>query len=386
MESYMTRKVVFLLTFAIALVALQGAGAAPTLGPVKQISASGNNSFNPRLDINGQNVVAVYERWLMGTQASSKVFFVKSTDGGKTWGVPKKVYEFGDEQHNPDVAICGQYVYVTFAMKVGTEDQIQNLSSSDGGANFGMPETFGVARDAVDIMRDKPRLACHAKLAWHVIADGDVELRYTTDGGTMWNGPLYLEIDTLDVESAVIDNDGRNVYVGWEILSQSQVPKGAILFQRSIDAGMNFSSETTITFHAGDGPHPQDPEIAAFGSRVAFTYLSGAPTATDVRTMVSIDRGMNWPAAKKITTTGANPSISAAKNRLDLVYSSGGNAIYRSSITDGATWPAPGTILATTNQAGAKGTAIASLKGTLVAAWTQFKNNRHRVFARQVTP
>ena len=382
----MFRRAFVVMAFAVAVMALQGAGAAPTLGPVKQISAPGNNSFSPRLDMQGQNVVAVYERWLAGTQASSKVYFVKSTDGGQTWSAPKKVYEFGDEQHNPDVAICGDYVYVTFAARAGSEDQPLMVRSIDGGTTFDAPLTFGVARDATDIMRDKPRVACHAKLAWHVIADDDVEFRYTKDGGDNWMGPYLLEGDALKVESAVIDNDARNVYIGWEILGQPDVPKGAVMFIKSTNAGVSFNSETTVTFHAGDGPNPQKPEIAAFGSRVAFTYLSGAPNPTDVRTIVSIDRGANWPAAKKVAANASNPSIAAVKNRLDLVYSAGGNAIHRSSATDGGTWTVPATILAEKKQAGAKGTSIASVAGKWVAAWTHFKNNRHRVYVRPATP
>lgn len=372
-------------TGALLLALLQGSAGAVTFGPAKLISSTANNSRYPRMDMEGNRVVAVYERWLQGTAASAKVFRVVSNDGGATWGTPRKVYPFGAEQHNPDVAVCGDRVYVVFAMEKGVESQIQFAYSTNGGQSFTFLGTIGVARDTPDILEDKPRVECFkANHVWVVWADGDVEFRRSNDGGLTFPYTMDLEGDELITREASIANDGRNVYVTYDTDDPVNVPNGTILFQKSTNAGATFSPEATITYHPGDGPKPSHPELAAFGSRIALAYLSGNG-GNVVRTMVSVDRGNSWPKARRLATGKMSASITAAKGRLDLLYAEAGKIEHRVSTSDGLAW-SKATIVASGQQMGAYGTAAVSTKPKWVAAWTQYKGNRHRVYAAPATP
>lgn len=372
-------------SFALLLAVLQGTAGAVTFGTPKLISATANNSRYPRMDMDGSRVVAVYERWLQGTAASAKVFRVVSNDGGATWGTPKKVYQFGAQQHNPDVAVCGDRVYVTFAMESGVESQIQFAYSTNGGQTFTFVGTIGIGRDTPDILEDKPRVECFGATRVFVVwADGNVEFRGSIDGGLNFLYSMDLEGDKLITREASIANDGKNVYVAYDTDDPVNVPNGAMMFQKSTDGGVTFSPEATITFHPGDGPKPSHPELAAFGTRIALAYMSGN-AADIVRTMVSVDRGNSWPKARKLATGKMSASIAAAKGRLDLLYADDAKVVHRVSTSDGLAWSAETTV-ALGQQMGAYGTAAASTKPTWVAAWTQFKGNRHRIYVAPATP
>ena len=381
----MRRLIILGVSFSLLLALLQGTAGAVTFGPAKLISATSNNSRYPRVDMDGSRVVAVYERWLLGTPASAKVYRVVSNDGGATWGTPKKIYNISPEQHAPDVAVCGDRVYATWVQAVASESQVQFAYSTDGGQTFTYQGTIGVARDTVDILEDKPRVECYGTTkVWVAWADGNVEFRGSIDGGLNFLYAMDLEGDELITREASIANDGNNVYVAYDTDDPVNVPNGAILFQKSTNAGMSFSPEATITFHPGDGPHPVQPELAAFGKRIALAYMSGAmPDA--VRTMVSVDRGASWPKARKVATGKSSPSIAAAAGRLDLVYADAAKVVHRSSTSDGLDWSAETTV-ASGQQMGAFGTAAVSTKPKWVAAWTQYKGNRDRIYVAPATP
>ncbi len=101
--------------------------------------------------------------------------------------------------------------------------------------------------------------------------------------------------------------------------------------------------------------------------------------------MVSADRGKNFGTGKKLAT-GKHASIAVTKGkRIDLVWTDGTNLNHRSSKSDGQVWT-PGTVVATKNQPGAQGTGITNVQANWVAGWSQFKNNRHRIYVRAATP
>ena len=116
----------------------------------KGSSAPVTGKFNDKTDIQvdrtgGQYDGNVYFAWsrFTGNSAPSNIYFVRSTDHGRTFSNPVLLTSNSGNAQDPRIDVTGNGdVYVTFdvgALKNGQPDGIQVVKSTDGGATFGKP-------------------------------------------------------------------------------------------------------------------------------------------------------------------------------------------------------------------------------------------------------
>src|SRR5215207_6521516 len=110
----------------------------------KEINLSNNNGFSehPQLATSGNNVYVVWADNSIST--NREIFFVKSTDGGNTFGNPINLSNNLGDSYNQEIFAFEDGVYVVWLDKEENPHESENSNSSiliksnvDGGATFG---------------------------------------------------------------------------------------------------------------------------------------------------------------------------------------------------------------------------------------------------------
>jgi hypothetical protein len=171
-----------------------------TLGP--------DQSFSADIKVSGNNVYVVYSHRTINPD-SFKVFFVKSTDGGTTFGSP---ISFSDtipdatRSLNPSVDVSGDNVAVTWAVRndndVNAHFEIFFRGSTDAGNTFSQPVSVSSALGNLEsALNDVTLSGNNAYVTWTTIENGNTNTYFAA--GTLTPSVTPVEgienlIDTID--------------------------------------------------------------------------------------------------------------------------------------------------------------------------------------------
>jgi hypothetical protein len=184
-----------------------------TFGDATSLSNNPSDSFNPEIAVSGSNVYVV---WLDEDDEGSRIMFMASVDGGETFGRTMVISDRANSASLAKVAAYGESAYITWNL---VDDEIENglffVKSSDGG------ETFG---DIIKLNRQdnfgEPQLVAYNDTV-QVVSGGldSVEVNglffaKSTDGGeTFASGAVDgngMFVNPLNVEPA-IDGSATNM-------------------------------------------------------------------------------------------------------------------------------------------------------------------------------
>lgn len=178
-------------------------------------------------------------------------------------------------------------------------------------------------------------------VVWHDNRDGNTEIYYkrSTDNGATWEADTRLTDDASWSERpsvAVIDSI---IHVAWY---DGRVGPPRIYYKRSLDNGLTWGSDISLTPTAGVGYHPS---VAVCDSlvHVAWTDMSAGPQIYYTR---SLDNGTTWEAERNITPAappaGKNlASIAVADSIVHVTWMDtrvGPQIYYTRSLDHGVTW------------------------------------------------
>jgi len=153
---------------------------------IRLTDATGN-SKEPSIAVSGNNVHVV---WYDSRDGNEEIFYKRSTDGGATWEVDRKLTTKAlGNSDNPSIAVSGNTVHVVWYDNRDGNPEIYYKRSTDGGNTWGADTrltnaagnsytpSIAVSGDTVHVV-------------WHDNRDGNEEIYYrrSIDGGTTW-GP-----------------------------------------------------------------------------------------------------------------------------------------------------------------------------------------------------
>lgn len=178
-------------------------------------------------------------------------------------------------------------------------------------------------------------------VVWHDNRDGNTEIYYkrSTDNGTTWEADTRLTDDASWSERPSVAVCDSIVHVAWY---DGRIGPPRIYYKRSLDNGLTWESDVSLTPAAGVGYHPS---VAVCDSivHVAWTDMSAGPQIYYTR---SLDNGTTWEAERNIT-----PAAPPAGKNLASVAVSGSivhvtwmdmrsapQIYYTRSLDDGVTW------------------------------------------------
>ena len=214
-----------------------------------------NGTF-PQVAISGSNVVAI---WTQGS-AINRVYSNYSADGGATWESDQLIEDnAGFESENPRIAIEGSNV-----VAVWTQDDNDSNSrtysnySIDGGANWGSDQLI---EDNTGRYGNAPELAISGSdvvAVWSQIDDSDdprIYSNYSTDSGASWGSDQLIEDNTgYHAGSPAVAISGKDVVVVWSHL----ISWNRIYSNYSSDGGASWQGDQQIEDNSGkSASYPQ---------------------------------------------------------------------------------------------------------------------------------
>jgi hypothetical protein len=287
---------------------------------------------------NSGNVYFAWSRFT-GNRGDVSIYFSRSTDHGKTWSAPMNLTPNIHDVQFPDIAITGNgNVYVTFrqsAAQGGQTDAVVYVKSTDGGKSFGKPKivTTFTPYDAQDRYlngsqaRDGGDFSNEVQ-SGYTFFRRDTQVRSTADSATTANESVYIVYDPTKPGTEV---DTGTTYGS---VRSGRGSQSAIYFIR-LDGATGTATTPALVDNQSVG-HQLFPDIAVSGSKLVAiwwdsrldpSYSRARPIGNsasgvtgpslDVYTASSTDGGATWSApAARLTELSTNPNYEQFSNRM----------------------------------------------------------------------
>lgn len=222
------------------------------------LSNNDGRSYDPQIVVSGNNVYVVWSDESRGrpisTIANTNTMFVKSTDGGLTFSIPKNlsiknVYSQATVNWSPKIAVSGNNVYVIWIVSNYSWVNVFLTTSNDNGNIFGDP--INVSNNDKTNIAQLPGITASDKGVFVIWQDyfnnsrdppyGYIKLAKSTDGKT-FDIQKLSDNDGAEGRSSTephVYANGDNVYALW----RDEVQKNGITFAKRSDAGNTFSKK-----------------------------------------------------------------------------------------------------------------------------------------------
>ncbi|MEW6208197.1 MAG: sialidase family protein [Acidobacteriota bacterium] len=254
----------------------------------------------------------------------------RSSDGGRTWSSPVEVHRSTDDFNDKEAMVADTYpssphfgnVYVAWDKNIreGNEFVAQRLfvsRSTDGGVTWGNPKKVKKKGSNIGaIPRVGPDGTVYVVWAGGGIEDAQLSVLFSksTNGGKKWSRPVELaEIRTAGVQgiragaflpSFAVDSASGDLYIAWEDARWTGTDQATLIYSR--DKGETWSAPQRVS----DGPD----DAASFTISVAcnssgevavsFYSLRNDPERrflVDEYVTISRDRGATFEPAERAT-------------------------------------------------------------------------------------
>ena len=250
-----------------------------TFGDATSLSKNPSDSFNPEIAVSGSNVYVV---WLDEDDEGSRIMFMASVDSGETFGRAMVISDRANSASLAKIAAYGESAYITWNL---VDDEMDNglffVKSSDGG------ETFG---DIIKLNRQdnfgEPQIVTYNDTV-QVVSGGldSVEVNglffaKSTDGGeTFASGAVDgngMFVNPLNVEPA-IDGSATNMllYIAGQVIVSGNEEILLLALDGSSDEGalkpigiVNLSNNKDIS---------ECPSIAISGDSIYVVWEDQTP-------------------------------------------------------------------------------------------------------------
>ena len=372
-----------LLCFALALLPLLLAPVALAQAPLNlRLTSNGAISYTSQ---NGRWCVAatgdtVHVVWWDYRDGNWEVYYLRSLDGGSTWGPETRLTNDAGASQYPSVAVSGTTVHVVWWDTRDGNKEIYYKRSTDAGANWG-PDTR-LTIDASDSYH--PVIAASGAVlhvAWYDLRGGNREIYYkrSLDGGATWGPDTRLTIDAADSMYPSLAVSGSTVHVVWY---DGRDGNAEIYTKRSVDAGATWGADTRLTYDAGGSAYPS---VAAVGSNVHVVWWDDRDGNREIYYKRSTDGGDTWGTDQRLTNdshVSFCPSVAATDAVVQVVWydnRDGNFEIYWKRSPNAGTGWGPDTRL--TNNASASEYPSVAVSGSAVhAVWQDNRDGNYEIY------
>jgi hypothetical protein len=207
----------------------------------KNISNNPGSSENPAIAVSGNNV---YVAWSNNDSGNNKIFFVKSTNAGDNFTLPENISNNPGSSENPAIAVSGNNVYVAWSNSA-SNSEIFFIKSTDAGDNFTHPEN--ISNNAGT--SENPIIAVSGNTVYVVWIDttsgsNQVPIAVSENGGENFSTPIILSNNAEDISNPQITISGDNVSITWIDNSSGN---NKIVIAESTDGGNSFNAPRAIS-------------------------------------------------------------------------------------------------------------------------------------------
>ncbi|MEP0825795.1 MAG: hypothetical protein HRF40_09935 [Nitrososphaera sp.] len=309
-----------------------GAPETQTANVVLNVSANTGRSVNAAIAAQGSRVYAVWED---DTSGQSGIMFAKSDDGGKTFGEPVTIGqpEAGGFVQDPDIAVSGNNVYVVWAdYDSGEASTAAFAMSADAGNTFGNKTVLG---DRLGEGAD-PNVAVfggNVYVSWIRGAQeefaGNLIIARSSDGIVFEAAQMTEKVDAVSMTST-----DTSLYLTWLHYPTGDSSEQSINFVARSENGVDFEITEEDPF-----PGIVATSIAASPNNNNTVYVAGYANDT-----VILAKGNSGDINAFSTTeisNGTTASVAASGNAVYLAWEWDGEIFFSSSSDRGETFGDP---------------------------------------------
>jgi len=350
--------VVLLVIFSLAL------GAADWT--IKRLTNNSGFSEWANIAITGSNVYVV---WGDRTPGNFEIYFKKSTDGGATWPITKRLTNNTGFSYRPAVAVSGSNVYVVWDDNTPVNTEIYFRRSADGGVTWEKQVRL-TSNDGASWRPAVAASGANVYVVWQDETPGnhDIYLRKSGDNGETWQAEKRLVNNTGESKSPQIAAIASKVYVVW----QDDTPgNNEIYLRKSVDNGNTWANAKRLTNNIGSS---WGPSVAVSGTYVYVAWSDTTPGNTEIYLRRSANNASTWNNAQRLTNnSGSSDEVGVAADGTNVYIvwaddTPGNFDVFHLSSSDyGATWGSASQ--KTANSGESYGTAIAASDSTLGMVW-----------------
>lgn len=260
--------------------------------------------------------------------------FVRSDDGGATWGTPVSIADNGDlgtyrNDHTMNVARDGTIYVAWLDERTADTIRVYMARSDDGGHTWtrntvvDMDEACGCCRTPITTGPDGT-----VYTIWRKKLPGgirDFVVARSTDRGKTWSKSSLVHADNFEINacpdagpSLAVDDDNR-LHIAWWTGREGAA---GVRHAYSDDGGAHFSTPTQLgVSHFSKGAHAQ--LLLRGKNGVAVTWDDGTTNPVRIALRESSDRGATFDSLRYLSASGATasfPVIAGTRNGLAVVW------------------------------------------------------------------
>ena len=279
-------------------------------GPDTRLTSDSAMSYLPTVAVNGS---AVHVAWRDSRDRGIEVYYKRSTDDGATWSADTRLTDSARVFQGVSAAVSGSMVHVAWDDLRSGDAEIHYVRSTDGGATWG--EDVRLTNDSY--FSYNPSVAASGSVVLVVWEDRragyDVYCRRSTDGGASWGADTRLSDDSTSSFQPSVAMTGSLVHVAWH---------GYILvgYKRSTDGGATWGPDIRLT----EGGHVDNHLSAAVSGNTAHVVWQDTRGGDrDLYYLRSTDNGATWSAETSLTNDTCDnfaPSVAAGGDGVHVVW------------------------------------------------------------------
>ncbi len=283
-----------------------------TWGTGTRLTNSTLESYNPAIDISGSVVHVVWHDYRDGNY---EIYYKRSTDYGTTWGADTRLTNNSAWSINACVTVSGLIVHVVWGEgQPFSESLVFYKRSTDGGLTWGANTQISNNSSSRPVHPSIKVSGSVLHLVYDVM-DRDVYYNRSTDGGTTWGTAILIRsFEVGHLHNPNVAFSGSVVHVVWHEGSYA----GGAYYRRSTDEGITWGGITNITNYEAT------TSIAASGA--ALHLVSGGKYKR------SINAGISWEPIIQVFN-GENQSIAVSGQTVHVVFHASGNMYYKRNLT-----------------------------------------------------
>lgn len=253
---------------------------------------------------NNNNTYVVWQESIPSDLGGNyEIFFKKSYDKGISFGEEIRLSNNSGFSEHPQMASENENIYVIWADNTNVNKQIYFIKSSDGGNSFGEQMTLSNGSSNA-FNQEIASFESNVYAVWLEIEVPSGPYRVMTtssnDGGETFRKPIALSENATAQTFPKISTSNNHVYVAWNVEDESE-NKSGVYFTSSPDNGMTFGNVTRLNTEEKDFGEPQ---VASSENHV-YVIWGGSDThkLSNLNLIKSDDYGESFSEINRISET-----------------------------------------------------------------------------------
>jgi hypothetical protein len=281
-----------------------------------RLTNNAGDSHLPSVSVSGS---VVHVAWQDKRDGNFEIYYKRSTDAGLSWEADTRLTNAIYDSWHPSVSVSGSDVHIAWQDRREVNDEIYYIRSTDGGVSWGS-DTRLTDNSAISAIPSVTVSGQNVHVVWDDIRDGNAEIYYkrSTDGGVSWGSDIRLTNNSASSTNASVTVSGSIVHVTW----QDRRFEWDIFYKRSTDGGVSWEADSRLTNNSADSWYPS---VSVSGSVVHIVWQDRRDGNDEIYYKRSTDDGVSWETDIRLTVfvSGAgawNPSVSVSGSVIHVVW------------------------------------------------------------------